>query len=62
MVLPTRIENRSLMSLQQRLVKTCGRPIKHGRYSWMLLAGSQLTRLLFGAIVWRRDVKGTSWK
>jgi hypothetical protein len=38
----------SLTSLQQRLVKTGGRLIKHARYYWLLLGESQLTRLLFG--------------
>jgi hypothetical protein len=34
LVLPQRIENWSLTSLQQRLVKTGGRLIKHARYYW----------------------------
>jgi hypothetical protein len=46
-VLPKRIENWSLTSLQQRLVKTGGRLIKHARYYWLLLAESHLTRRLF---------------
>jgi len=37
----------SLTSLQQRLVKTGGRLIKHARYYWLLLAESHLTRRLF---------------
>jgi hypothetical protein len=36
-----------LTSLQQRLVKTGGRLIKHARYYWLLLAESHLTRQLF---------------
>ena len=36
--LPKRIENWSLTSLQQRLVKTGGRLVKHARYYWLLLA------------------------
>ena len=36
-----------LTSLQQRLVKTGGRLIKHARYYWSLLAESHLTRQLF---------------
>jgi hypothetical protein len=32
LVLPKKIENRSLTSLQQRLVKTGGRLVKHARY------------------------------
>ena len=51
LVLPTRIENWSLTSLQQRLVKTGGRLIKHARYYWLLLAESHLTRRLFGSMV-----------
>jgi hypothetical protein len=53
LVLPQRIENWSLTSLQQRLVKTGGRLIKHARYYWLLLAESYLTRRLFGAMVRR---------
>jgi hypothetical protein len=47
LVLSTRIGNWSLTSLQQRLVKTGGRLIKHARYYWLLLAESHLTRRLF---------------
>jgi len=39
--------------LQQRLVKTGGRLVKHARYYWLLLAESHLTRRLFGAMVGR---------
>jgi hypothetical protein len=53
LVLPKRIENWSLTSLQQRLVKTGGRLIKHARYFWLLLAESHLTRRLFGVMVRR---------
>jgi hypothetical protein len=53
LVLPRRIENWSLTSLQQRLVKTGGRLVKHARYYWLLLAESGLTRRLFGAMVRR---------
>ncbi len=42
--------NRSLTSLQQRLVKTRGRLVKHARYYWLLLAEGHLTRRLFGAM------------
>jgi hypothetical protein len=52
-VLPNRIGKWSLTSLQQRLVKTGGRLIKHARYYWLLLAGSHLTRRLFQAMVRR---------
>ena len=52
-MLPKRIGKWSLTSLQQRLVKTGGRLIKHARYYWLLLAESHLTRRLFGAMVRR---------
>jgi Transposase DDE domain group 1 len=51
LVLPKRIDNWSLTSLQQRLVKTGGRLIKHARYDWLLLAEGHLTRRLFGSMV-----------
>ena len=38
LALAQRIKNWSLMSSQQRLVKTRGRLIKHTRYYWLLLA------------------------
>jgi hypothetical protein len=47
------IGNWSLTSLQQRLVKTGGRLIKHARYYWLLQAESQLTRQLFGGMLQR---------
>ena len=53
LVLPRRICNWSLTSLQQRLVKTGGRLVKHARYYWLLLAESHLTRRLFGAMLGR---------
>ena len=53
LVLPQRIEKCSLTSLQQRLVKTAGRLIKHARYYWLLSAESHLTRRLFGSMVRR---------
>jgi hypothetical protein len=49
LVLPRKIENWSLTSLQQRLVKTGGRLVKHARYYWLLLAESHLTQ----AVVWK---------
>ena len=49
LVLPKRIENWSLTSLQQRLVKTGGRLVKHARYYWLLLAESHLTGGCSGA-------------
>jgi hypothetical protein len=56
LALPSRIDNWSLTSLQQRLVKTGGRLVKHARYYWLLLAESHLTRRLFGAMVRRIDL------
>jgi hypothetical protein len=53
LVLPRKIENWSLTSLQQRLVKTGGRLVKHARYYWLLLAEGHLTRRVFGAILRR---------
>jgi len=46
-------ETWSLTSLQQRLVNTGGRLVKHARYYWLLLAESHLTRRLFLAMVRR---------
>ena len=53
LALPRRIATWSLTSLQQRLVKTGGRLVKHARYYWLLLAESHLTRRLFGALLGR---------
>jgi hypothetical protein len=53
LVLPKSIGSWSLTSLQQRLVKTGGRLVKHARYYWLLLAESHLTRRLFGAMLGR---------
>ena len=55
LVLPKKIENWSLTSLQQRLVKTGGRLVKLARYYWLMLAESHLTRRLFGSMVRRID-------
>jgi len=52
-VLPRRIGKWSLTSLQQRLVKTGGRLVKHARYYWLLLADSHLTRRVFASMVRR---------
>jgi hypothetical protein len=51
LALPARIGNWLLTSLQQRLVKTGGRLIKHARYYWLLLAESHLTRRLFAGML-----------
>jgi Transposase DDE domain group 1 len=53
LALPKGIGNWSLTSLQQRLVKTGGRLIKHARYYWLLLAESHLTRRLFASMLRR---------
>ena len=53
LVLPARIDTWSLTSLQQRLVKTGGRLVKHARYYWLLLAESHLTRRLFASMLRR---------
>jgi len=55
LALRKKMENWSLSSLQQRLVKTGGRLIKHARYYWLMLAESHLTRRLFGSMVRRID-------
>ena len=39
--------------MQQRLVKTGGRLVKHARYYWLMLAESHLTRRLFTSVVRR---------
>jgi len=52
-VLPEKIENWSLTSLRQRLVRTGGRLIKHAGYYWLMLAESHLTWQLFGSVVRR---------
>jgi len=53
LALPKRIENWSLTSLQQRLVKTGGRLVKHARYYWLFLAEGHLNRRRFGAMLGR---------
>jgi Transposase DDE domain group 1 len=53
LVLPKRIDDWSLTSLQQRLVKTGGRLVKHARYYWLLLAEGHLHRGLFGQMLRR---------
>jgi hypothetical protein len=54
-VLPQRIGNWSVTSLQQRLVKTGGRLVKHARYYWLLLAEGHLTKRLFASMLGRID-------
>ena len=61
LVLPPRVKRWSLTSLQQRLVKTGGRLVKHARYYWLLLAEGHLTRRLFGDMlrrIWALPVPG----
>jgi hypothetical protein len=53
LALPKGVEKWSLTSLQQRLVKTGGRLIKHARYYWLQLAESHLMLRLFGSILRR---------
>jgi hypothetical protein len=48
-----RIHGWSMTSLQQRLVKTGGRLVKHARYYWLLLAEGHLSRRLFGTMARR---------
>ncbi len=51
--LPQRIKSWWLTSLQQRLIKTGGRLVKHARYYWLLLAEGHLNRRLFGDMMQR---------
>jgi DDE family transposase len=51
LVLPRRIRNWSLTSLQQRLVKTGGWLVRHARHYWHLLAEGHLSRRLFGSML-----------
>jgi hypothetical protein len=53
LVLPKRIDAWSLTSLQQRIVKTGRRLIKHAWYYWLLLAEGHLHRRLFGQMLRR---------
>ena len=53
LVLPKRIDCWSLTSVQQRLVKTGGRLVRHARYYCLLLAESHLTRRLLGSMLRR---------
>jgi hypothetical protein len=55
LVLPQKIGTWSLTSLQQRLVKTGGRLVKHARYYWLLLAESHLAWRLFGSMLRRME-------
>lgn len=44
-----------LTSLQQRLMKSGGRLVKHARYYWLMPAESYLTKLLFAGMVRRME-------
>jgi hypothetical protein len=55
LVLPLRIRNWSLTSLQQRFVKTGGQLVKNARYYWLLLAEGHLTRRQSGAMLRRME-------
>ncbi len=49
LALPKKIGNWSLTSLQQRLVKTGARLVKHARYYRLVLAEGHLSRRLLAA-------------
>ena len=53
LVLPKSIDAWSLTSLQQRLMKTGGRLVKHARYYWLLLDEGHLRWRLFGQMLRR---------
>jgi hypothetical protein len=53
LTLPAGIEDWSLTSLHQRLVKTGRRLVKHARYYWLMLAEGHLTRGRFTAMLRR---------
>ena len=50
LALPVGIVDWSLTSLQQRVVKTGGRLVKHARYYWLMLAEGHWTRTRFSAM------------
>ena len=51
LALPQRIGNWSLTSLQQRLVKTGGRLVRHACYYWLALAEGHPTQQRFGSML-----------
>src|SRR5690242_3462959 len=59
LVLPVTIQDWSLTSLQQRLIKTGGRLIRHARYFTLQLAESYLTGPLFHQIL--RRIERLAW-
>ena len=52
-MLPKKIDGWPLTSVQQRLVKTGGRLVKHARYYWLLFSETLLTWRVFGAMARR---------
>ena len=58
LALPKQIEKWSLTSLQQRLVKTGGRLVKHARYYWLLLPNNRFVRWLSASML--RRIAGLS--
>jgi hypothetical protein len=56
---PKKIENWSLTSLQQQLMKTGGRLVKNARNYWLMSAESHLTERLFAGMVRRMDALAT---
>ena len=70
LALPRRIDTWSLTSLQQRLIRTGGRLVKHARYYWLLLAEDSLCQGRRGRrwqvavkkAIWNGDVARRSWK
>jgi hypothetical protein len=55
LVLPLAIQSWFLTSLQQRLFKTGGRPVRHARSFILQLAERHLTRSPFGQILGRSE-------
>jgi hypothetical protein len=53
LALPRRIDNWSLTSLPQQLVKTGGRLVKHAHYYWLFLAEGYLNWRRFAAMLGR---------
>jgi hypothetical protein len=55
LVPPKGIGTWSLTSLQQWLVKTGGRLVRHARYYWLMLAERHLTRRPLGSMLRRME-------
>ena len=60
LALPIAIQDWSLTSLQQRLLKTGGRLIQHARYFTFQLAETYLTRTLFRQIL--APIERLAWR